>query len=99
MAIEKKKYLFKSRKSSNHYRYNKDSIIKKINKISREIVGKKTGTHIFRRTYASYLLNNGTDLVTIQKLLGHADIKTTFLYLKNIPDRRNYDKVRNVFLF
>ena len=37
----KKNYLFKSRKSSNYNRFNKDSIIKKINKISREILGKK----------------------------------------------------------
>ena len=92
----KNKFLFKSRKASNHNRYNKDTIIRKVNKISKQILGKNTGTHIFRRTYASYLLNNGNDLVTIQKLLGHADIKTTFLYLKNIPDRRNYDKIRNM---
>ncbi|MFX0136736.1 MAG: tyrosine-type recombinase/integrase [Candidatus Hodarchaeota archaeon] len=92
----KKGYLFRSRKKTNYRRYNKDSIIRKINKIAKEVLGKNTGTHIFRRTYASHLLNEGNDLETIRKLLGHADLKTTFLYLKNIPDRNNYDKIRNM---
>lgn len=89
-------YVFKSRKSSNYGRYNESSIIHKINKITKKIFGKKLATHIFRRTYASFLLNEGHDLIQIKKRLGHSDIKTTFLYLQDIPDRRKYDKTRNM---
>ncbi|MHA1252433.1 MAG: tyrosine-type recombinase/integrase [Candidatus Helarchaeota archaeon] len=96
LGNRKKGYVFRSRKKSNYYRYNEDSIIRKINKISREVLGRNTGTHIFRRTYASYLSNEGNDLVQIKKLLGHSDVKTTFLYLKDIPDRKNYNKIRNM---
>lgn len=93
---KKKGYIFKSRKRSNHYRFNTDSIIRKINRISKKVLERNTGTHVFRRTYASYLSNSGHDLVQISKLLGHSDVKTTFLYLKDIPDRKNYDKTRNM---
>jgi integrase/recombinase XerD len=92
----KKGYVFRSRKNAESNRFNKDSIIRKINMLSKEILGRNTGTHIFRRTYASYLNNNGLDLVSIQKYLGHSDVKTTFLYLKALPDRKDYDKVRNM---
>ena len=89
-------YVFKSRKKSNSYRYNEASIIHKINRITKETFRKNLGTHIFRRTYASFLLNEGHDLIQIKKRLGHSDIKTTFLYLQDIPDRSNYDKTRNM---
>lgn len=36
--------------------------------------------HTFRHTFASRLNGNGTDLVTVKELLGHADIKTTLRY-------------------
>ena len=42
--------------------------------------------HSLRRTYASWLVQGGTDLYVVQKLLGHADIKTTMKYAFLAPD-------------
>jgi len=89
-------YVFKSRKNSKSNKYNEESIIRKINAISKKVFGKNLGTHVFRRTYASYLNNTGHDIIKISKRLGHGDLKTTFLYLQDIPDRRDYDKTREM---
>jgi site-specific recombinase XerD len=45
-------------------------------------INKTIGIHGLRHSYATHLMETGTDMVFIQKLLGHKDIKTTQIYVK-----------------
>ena len=45
-------------------------------------INKSVGIHGLRHSYATHLMECGTDMVFIQKLLGHKDIKTTEIYAK-----------------
>ncbi len=45
-------------------------------------IQKEVSLHSLRHAFASHLLAMGTDLFTIQKLMGHDDIRTTMVYLQ-----------------
>lgn len=45
---------------------------------------KKATAHTFRHTFATQLVKNGADIVAVQKMLGHADLKTTQGYIKSL---------------
>lgn len=44
------------------------------------ICNKRVYTHLMRHTSATHMVENGTDLNLIQRLLGHSNVKTTAIY-------------------
>lgn len=52
--------------------------------------------HRFRATYATRLLQNGVDLKTVQKLLGHKNLESTMRYLAKAESPKVRAKVNAV---
>lgn len=50
------------------------------NAVIKSRIDKRVTSHIFRHSYATHLLQNGTDIRSIQELLGHKSIETTMVY-------------------
>ena len=73
-----RKYLFEGQKGGKYSASSVQAIMKKAVKISG--IKKHATVHTLRHSFATHLLENGTDIRFIQKLLGHKRLETTQIY-------------------
>ena len=59
-------------------------LLRRLKRVAEQAGVSEATLHKFRHTYATRLLENGADIVTVQRLLGHSDLDTTKRYLN--PD-------------
>ncbi|MDR0232098.1 MAG: site-specific integrase [Dysgonamonadaceae bacterium] len=79
-AYRPKIYLFEGQYGGQYAIRSVQAVFK--NAMQKAKINKSVGIHGLRHSYATHLLECGTDMTFIQKLLGHRDIKTTQIYAK-----------------
>ena len=63
-----------------------DCLIKQASK--KALIRKQVTPHTLRHTFGTCLLDEGSDLKTVQALLGHSHIRTTERYLHSCDDKK-----------
>lgn len=85
LNTKKSEYLFLNkdgnRLTTRGIRYILDQIIKNTN------VNKKISPHMLRHSFATHLLNEGCDILSVQELLGHESLTATAIYTHVTTDR------------
>lgn len=92
-VYEPRRYLFEGRSGEQYSDRSAQEIIKAAAK--RAGITKPVTLHTLRHSFATHLLENGTDIRYIQNLLGHASPKTTMIYTH--VSNASVSKIKNPF--
>lgn len=62
-------------------------------------IAKEVHVHTLRHSFATHLLEDGMDIITLKDLLGHRNLETTMLYLQiaQLPTQRAFSPLDTLF--
>lgn len=96
LEYKPKGWLFNGMKPGSQY--SRTSVRKVLKKSMKAANIKKTGVcvHSLRHSFATHLIEQGVDIITVKNLLGHSSLKTTMRYLhvrqaQNLNGRHPFD--------
>lgn len=78
LEYKPKEYLFEGQKGGKYTETSLEEVFHKAKKLAK--INKSVSLHTLRHSYATHLLEGGTNLRFIQELLGHKSAKTTQIY-------------------
>lgn len=93
LAYKPEKYLFEGQKGGKYSNTSAQKVLK--NALFKAGIRKKITLHSLRHSFATHLLEKGTDIRYIQELLGHSSPKTTMIYTH--VTETSLKKIKNPF--
>lgn len=92
-AIRQSGFFFVNRRG---YRFTEQSIRLMLRKYTRLAgIDRNITPHMFRHSFATYLIEEGVDISCVQQILGHSSIKTTQIYI-HVAAKRQAEILRSM---
>lgn len=92
-AVKKSGYFFVNNRDG---RFTEQSIRIMLKKYSKAAgISRKITPHMFRHSFATFLIEEGVDISCVQRILGHSSIKTTQIYI-HVASKKQAEILRNM---